>query len=357
MTKLSSLLTLAILLFASSACNNVAPTSPPPTTLTVPTLVANSTTSPELASSTPTHSPSPTALAAAPTPLATRLTPLATRHSPLATAPTPPATRHPPLATRHSPPPLTIHQFQITQIEDINPGKRITFQWSAAAAGQLCLVSGTSRRLNPWWDQLPLEGSLTVEIASTLYRDPQFTLQAYTSDDICLVPEAPAGAANRVTKTVTINWACNLDYFFTPAPQRCPLAPATTSAAAEQQFESGRLIWLEAENIIYAFHNDGHFQRYPNTWQEGQPESDPSLIPPDGHYQPVRGFGQLWRNQPGLRDQLGWALAPEQGYTTMHQFEHHEGSSSGTPAYLQTSSNETLWYLGIDIGPWGLGLP
>jgi hypothetical protein len=37
--------------------------------------------------------------------------------------------------------------------------------------------------------------------------------------------------------------------------------------------------------------------------------------------------------------------------------EHHEGSSSGAPAYLQSIDNEILWYFGIDSGSWGIGLP
>jgi hypothetical protein len=100
---------------------------------------------------------------------------------------------------------LSIQQFDVLQIEEMNPGKRITFQWAAVGADEVCLVSGTSRRLNPWWGRLPLEGILTVEVAGTLYRDPQFTLQAFTGEDICLVPEAPPASENRVTAAITIS--------------------------------------------------------------------------------------------------------------------------------------------------------
>jgi hypothetical protein len=48
------------------------------------------------------------------------------------------------------------------------------------------------------------------------------------------------------------------------------------------------------------------------------PEDDPSLVPPEGLYQPVRGFGVAWRDEqatPGfrVRDRLGWAIDQEFG--------------------------------------------
>jgi hypothetical protein len=49
------------------------------------------------------------------------------------------------------------------------------------------------------------------------------------------------------------------------------------------------------------------------------PESDPSIEPPPGRYQPIRGFGMVWREQPGVRDRLGWAVEPETGYETAIQ--------------------------------------
>ena len=42
-------------------------------------------------------------------------------------------------------------------------------------------------------------------------------------------------------------------------------------------------------------------------------ESDPTITPPSGYYQPRRGFGKIWREQAGARDKLGWATANERG--------------------------------------------
>src|SRR5262245_60288081 len=34
--------------------------------------------------------------------------------------------------------------------------------------------------------------------------------------------------------------------------------------------------------------------------------------PPAGLYEPIRGFGKLWRSNPQVRNTLGWAAGPEQ---------------------------------------------
>ena len=57
-------------------------------------------------------------------------------------------------------------------------------------------------------------------------------------------------------------------------------------------------------------------------WQEGQPESDPSMVAPPDLIQPIRGFGLAWRSNGEIRNALGWAITEESGYTgTWQSFE------------------------------------
>jgi hypothetical protein len=156
---------------------------------------------------------------------------------------------------------------------------------------------------------------------------------------------------------VSFTWDCDLDYFFSPAPRRCPLEPAVLSTATEQLFENGRMIWLEVADEILVFFNNGQFLRYENSWQPGEHEADPTIVPPPGLYQPIRGFGKIWREQQAVQEKLGWGLAPEQDYSAILQSEHHEGSSSGSPAYLRTLDNQIIWYFGFSSGSWGTDLP
>ncbi len=71
------------------------------------------------------------------------------------------------------------------------------------------------------------------------------------------------------------------------------------------------MIWLEDNETIHIFYEDGvgyypehypdwqgHFERFEDTWTPDEPESDPAVVPPEGLYQPIRGFGKVWRENP-----------------------------------------------------------
>lgn len=82
-----------------------------------------------------------------------------------------------------------------------------------------------------------------------------------------------------------------------------------------QPFERGWMIWRSDDESITVVLTDGQrWAQYPDRFQEGEPELDPTLSPPGGLLQPIRGFGKLWRSQPELREQLGWATDKERPY-------------------------------------------
>jgi hypothetical protein len=112
---------------------------------------------------------------------------------------------------------------------------------------------------------------------------------------------------------------CDFAYFFDPSPAVCPSGSHQNTAAAEQPFERGFMIWLDAIDSIYVFDWDGGWQLFEDIFEEGEQEYDPEIIPPTGMFQPVRGFGKVWREHPQLRDQLGWAVGRELGYDSMLQ--------------------------------------
>jgi hypothetical protein len=117
---------------------------------------------------------------------------------------------------------------------------------------------------------------------------------------------------------------CLYPYFFEPAPAGCPLDEPTISAAAEQPFENGLMIWLEATDSVYVFYRDQSWQRFDDDWSEDQLESDPSIVPPEGFYQPIRGFGKVWRENASVRGELGWALSPELAFESKIQLQDTE---------------------------------
>ncbi|MCU0481353.1 MAG: hypothetical protein MUE54_09085 [Anaerolineae bacterium] len=95
---------------------------------------------------------------------------------------------------------------------------------------------------------------------------------------------------------------------------------------AEQVFEGGRMFYLQPVDRIWVLVNDadaresGTWMVYENGWIEGMPETDPTIVVPDGYVQPKRGFGVVWRENEDLRDQLGFALDPEIGFESHYTF-------------------------------------
>jgi len=271
----------------------------------------------------------------------------ASDEKPPTTAPTPPPPTKTPLPTEPPPPPteppaeeLAILSFSVT-IEDIPTGKRLTFTWQTTGATGVTIWSGTKHRFPDAWEGPP-NGSLVKELTFTYYRNPSMTLVAQD------------GAGHTVSESVTVEWACKYDYFFSADIARCPAGEASTSWAAEQPFEHGRMIWLEdvgsgaLTRIIFVLYDDGKFALFEDTWTEGQPESDPAFVPPAGLLQPIRGFGKLWRENESVQEKLGWATAQEQGFDTVFQAQIAE--SIGATAFLRTLDGKIIRVSGWDVG-------
>jgi hypothetical protein len=87
----------------------------------------------------------------------------------------------------------------------------------------------------------------------------------------------------------------------------------TNTWSGEQTFLGGYMFWRGDLRLVYSLYNNGTWQSFIDTWVEGQAEQDPAIIPPTGYYQPKRGFGKVWRDQPGVRDKLSWATTEELG--------------------------------------------
>jgi hypothetical protein len=91
----------------------------------------------------------------------------------------------------------------------------------------------------------------------------------------------------------------------------CPQDAGTTVSLVHQPFERGSMYWRDTRQI-YALQPNNVLQIVPDTWQESIPASDPAFSPPSPNlFQPVRGFGFVWRSNEGLRNALGWATQPE----------------------------------------------
>lgn len=339
-----AVIALAVALAAVSlACQAV--TGPEPTPASTP---AQPTATPQSAAGMPTLEPTtpPTETPGeASTEVSTEAPTIPPTSSPTE-APTetptaPPTSPPPPTATQEpTAAGLAILSFTV-DVENIAVGKRLTFNWQTTGAVRAMIWSGTSHRFPPAWEVSP-NGTHVAELTTTYYNNPMMTLVAYDSAD------------NQVSQAVQVEWPCTYTYFFETSFTACPLYGASSTWAAEQAFEHGRMIWLEeisgenftTQKILLVFFADGKYAQYQDTWTEGQPESDPSLTPPDGKYQPVRGFGKVWRENDSVRNGLGWALAPEQGFDTTWQQQMRESIPS--VAFVRTIDG-----LIVQIDGWG----
>lgn len=274
-------------------------------------------------------------------------------------APTaPPATAEPTEAPATVAPDATvgagpaIHSFSV-QVEDAPAGgKRLTFAWSTSGAASVRIVSGAAQRFQV---QFPVgaSGTQTVEWADTYYANPAMTLIAADEE------------GHEVSKSVTADWPCRYSYFFPSPPVACPLYEPTLTEAAEQLFEHGRMLWLReqrrAETVIgpqvLVFFDDGVCHQYDDTWVEGEPASDPAIVPPEGHLQPVRGFGKVWRERPEVRGKLGWATAPEQSYEAAWQPQMRESLPGVFYVRMRDGSVLEVWSTGGASGGWKALLP
>jgi hypothetical protein len=94
-----------------------------------------------------------------------------------------------------------------------------------------------------------------------------------------------------------------------------------------QPFERGLMVWLQEGGRTYILLEDGSpFKPYVEAVDHGDTpflEADPAIQPPAGMYQPELGFAKFWRGLvPGyewVRERLGWATAPESGYSAFWQ--------------------------------------
>lgn len=310
-----------------AGCVATATPNPPTAALITATEPPTSTAAPAsptpiaIVTATPTGAPateaasSPTALSGStPAPSSASSTPIASETAAAAPTNTPvpavsPAPTVPPEATAL---PVGIQFFGISP-DTINPGDSVTLTWQAT--GQQAAIY----RLEPGGPltdlhNVPLSGTLTVQTPSTLRNRVDYVLYA-----------GAGGSTAQASVSAVIR--CPDKWFFANPPAGCPGGPGAQVAMAAEHFQRGVMLWLSSPDQIYILYGDGQSPSWatvPNQWTQGQPENDPSLTPPAGLYQPVRGFGLVWRSTngsvgPSVRDRLGWATEAETALTGGYQ--------------------------------------
>jgi hypothetical protein len=219
----------------------------------------------------------------------------------------------------------------------------------------------------PSWGNLPTTGTQVVEGNAT-YPNPDARLFARDSE------------GNWVQEDLRVDWPCRYPYFFTaetetdcPIPSHracsCPRQAAIVTQAAEQPFENGRILWLQGtddefsypdtvvvlyDDVVYEGSTDSYqAEVHEDTWTPDEPDRDPALTPPAGRFQPIRGFGKLWRENTSVRERIGWATAPEQRFEGAWQPLENE-TLGGRDVFLRTIDGRVVFFSGywMSGGSW-----
>ena len=255
------------------------------------------------------------------------LQPTATETAP--PAPTQTVTPPPPTATpTMTQPPTqtpgpTILAFQITPTVTDNVGDILTMSWQATGErAEICPV-GASGPIQQRCRDVSVSGSTEWTTDEEAMSYSGFALRAWY------------GTANTL-KVVEVKLQCqNLrQWFFPNPPQNCPAAQAATSYAAGQYFEHGFMIWTQEPDTFYVFYEGqdaAGFQTFDWVTDRGSqlkpgasPDNRVGEPPPVGLFEPVSGFGMVWRGEinstrPDVRQRLGWATEPEFAFDSAHQ--------------------------------------
>ena len=151
----------------------------------------------------------------------------------------------------------------------------------------------------------------------------------------------------------------------TPLPEGFPPIVEADVQVAEQVFENGRMMWVQPVNQIWVMtiedEGRGQWVVYPDTFDETVDiESDPNLEVPEGRFEPTRGFGKLWRENPDIQELLGWGLTPEFGYISRYRYvpggEMVNGEYAAGPGYhVLFSLDSELFRFNEADGTWKLG--
>jgi hypothetical protein len=286
-------------------------TAPAPTgaaPLTTPTAAATATPLPtDPAPQKPTLAPSPT-----PAPSTDTAVPTPTG------LPSPEPTVPPSPTPAPAGPEITF--FTVTPAEARNLGDRLHLAWQATGdRAELC----PTHCFGPLsCQEVPLVGERTFVANQDSLRYNGFALRVTARGETAL-------------QAVNVRFLCHdlRTWFFDPAPPYCPAGDPSYSYAAAQHFERGFMLWVEETDEFYLFesqpdpsgtrvvHTTVGLELKPGASQDHRT----GLDPPPGLYEPVSGFGLIWRGEVewpevgDARERLGWATEPEFGFDTATQ--------------------------------------
>ncbi|MEK7311922.1 MAG: hypothetical protein AAB382_08110 [Chloroflexota bacterium] len=204
------------------------------------------------------------------------------------------------------------------------------------------------------WPFLICHASCVAVILLTACATPASPVEV-APPRVMTVVVTPIGNANGAPATSEAPTTVTASPSSAPSASSYPAPLTANITAVYQPFERGFMIYLSDRQAVWVFvqsfvsntggttttPNFGAWLAFADTFKEGDPETDPSIIAPAGFLQPKRGFGKVWREHPEVRDAVGWGLDYERPYTTLVA-DYSIGVFDSTGRYLPQSFIHTV---------------
>jgi hypothetical protein len=205
-------------------------------------------------------------------------------------------------ATRPPNPNAPRIEFFTSDVLAVAPGQSVTLFWSTrnVTGATIYRVDQDGVRSQLW--NVPSDGNLIVPTRRSDRGEVNFVLS---------ISDGPV----RIEEPLILPLSCPDAWFFEPPPQSCPQTSPIESRVVEQEFERGRMLYIESSNRVYALFNDGlqpAWVVFENRYDPARdPESEENFVPPPGFVQPLRQLGFVWRGNDLVRNRLGLGTAPD----------------------------------------------
>ena len=233
-----------------------------------------------------------------------------------------------------------IRLFEVSSAYPIaDPGAMVTLRWAFEGEfGAICEQITPRPLSDTCYQDLPPSGALEVTVPAEARGAIGYFLYAHADQE---VEEA------LVILPLSAERGCEYEWFFSNVEYEqkplleCPISEPVEIRPQVQRFEKGLMLRLEdatlgeeawlitllpQENRTYSL----GFEPVVDSWSPGMPETDPALVPPEGLFQPSRGFGMLWRGEIEHRpmgevqtldgqEVLGWATGSVFEYDAAYQ--------------------------------------
>jgi hypothetical protein len=228
-----------------------------------------------------------------------------------------------------------IQMFEVSSKTTIaDPGMTVTLRWAFdGESGAICERITPRPLSDTCYPDLPSSGSLEVTVPAEARGAMGYFLYAHAGDQ---VKDA------LVILPLSAERGCEYEGFFGSADYahqpllECPISAPVEIRPQAQLFEKGLMLRLEGAGLeegawlvaLLSQEGDSYslgFQPVLDAWTPGMPETDAALTPPQGLFQPSRGFGMLWRGEIeyiAMADVLTLDGAEVLGWATGNVFEY-----------------------------------